>query len=340
MTTKLAFKKKNILVLGGAGFIGSHLCEELVKQHQVIAVDNFVSSSVENIRWLMQQPNFVFIKHDVTQPLDLENFSELKKFNLKVQGLQEIYNLACPTSAKKFDQHVVDTVLANSLGLKNILDLVLKYQAKFMHLSSAVVYGPRVDNQSYFKESDWGSVDLLSPRACYDEGKRFAETMAATYAAHYKKDFKIARVFRTYGPRMMLNDGQMIPDFLLAALDNKDLVIYGDQHFTTTLTYVDDIVQGLIKFMESSAAGALNLGSEEPVALVAVAKEIVKMTESHSKIVFKPPLLFMTPLGLPDISKAKEQLNWFPVVSLAQGLEKTLAYTRANKNLLDTQVIN
>ncbi|MBU1036412.1 NAD-dependent epimerase/dehydratase family protein [Patescibacteria group bacterium] len=340
MTTKAKFKKKNILILGGAGFLGSHLCEELVKENQVICIDNFLSSSVENIRFLLQNPNFVFIKHNISEPLDFGKSPELAKFSVKVQGIQEVYNLACPTSVKNFDNYVIETILANSVGVKNVLDLVMKYDAEFLHLSSAVVYGPRREDNYFFKEDEWGSVKTLSPRACYDEGKRFAEAMINTYALYHKKKFKIARIFRTYGPRMMLNDGQMIPDFILNALDGRDLVIYGDKNLTTTLCYVDDIVQGLIKFMGSTLDGPLNLGSEEIVSLVDVAKEIIKLTNSSSKIVFKPPLLFMSPLGLPNIAKARNQLGWFPLINPTDGFKKTLEYTLAHKQLLDTQFNN
>jgi len=337
MTTKIDYHKKNILVLGGAGFLGSHLCEELIKHSNVICVDNFISSSVENIRFLSQNSNFEFIKHDISQPINLEECPELEKFNIKFQKIQEIYNLACPTSAKNFDNVVVDTVLANSVGIRNVLDLVLKYDAKFLHLSSSVVYGPRPADSSFFKEEDYGCVQFLSPRACYDEGKRFAETMVNTYNLFYKKNFKIARIFRSYGPRMMLNDGQMIPDFILNALDGRDLVIYGDKDFTTSLCFVDDIVQGLVKFMDSNLSGPMNLGSEEIYSIVDVAKKIISLTNSTSKIVYREPLLFMSPLGLPDISKARNNLGWFPLISLEQGLKKTLDYTKANKQLLDVQ---
>jgi len=333
---KTNLKRKNILVLGGAGFIGSHLCQELLKDSQVICVDNFISSTVENIRFLLQSPNFEFIKYDINQPLLLEELPELKKFNLKVQGIQEIYNLACPTSPKNFDNYVIETVLTNSQGVKNILDLVLKYDAKFLHLSSAVVYGPSAEG-GYFTETDFGSVNFLSPRACYDEGKRFAETMITTYSSFYKKNFKIARIFRTYGPNMMLNDGQMLPDFIFNALEGADLVIYGDENFQTSLCYVGDIVQGLIKFMESNVDGVINFGSSDSLSLTKVAKQIIELTDSRSKIVYKPPLLFMTPLGLPDTTLAKEKLGWFPLVKLEDGLRKTLDYTKANKQLLSAQ---
>jgi len=325
--------KKNILVVGGAGFIGSHLCEELVKENNVICVDDFITSDVENIRFLMAKPNFAFIKHDIAEPLVLEEIRELEKFEVKVFGVQEIYNLACPTSARKFDSLVMKTLLTNSQGTKNVLDLAVKYDAQVVHASSAVVYGARVSN-NYVPESFEGSADILSPRSCYDEGKRFAESMIATYNNFHHKNFKIARIFRTYGPRLMLNDGQMISDFILNALENKDLIIYGGEDFSTSLLYVSDVVDGLIKLMKSDFGGAINLGSEVDVLLKDVAKQIIVMTDSSSKVVYKENLPFITSLPLPDISQAKAVLGWYPVTTLEQGLKKTLEYTRANKALL------
>ncbi len=328
-------KKKNIIVFGGAGFVGSHLCEELVKNNQVFCVDNFKTSSMENIRYLLQNHNFVFIKHDINEVLDLERQPELKRFNIKVSGISEVYNLACPTSAKNFDEFVLDTVLSNSQGIKNILDLVLKYETKLLHVSSAVVYGSRQSKEAV-NEENLGQVDFLSPRACYDEGKRFAETLITTYGRYHKKDFKIARLFRTYGPRMMLRDGQMVPDFILDALDDKDLIIFGDKRFETSLLYVSDAVSGLTKLMELEVGGAFNLGDAEAISLTKVAETIIKMAESKSKIVYKDPLIFMTPLCIPDISKAKDELGWFPLTKLEDGLYKTLEYTKANKQLLSS----
>lgn len=326
--------RKNILVSGGAGFIGSHLCEELVKESNVICLDNLVTSSLENIRFLLQNPNFEFIKHNLNEPLDLKALPELKKFEVEVFGLQEIYNLACPTSAKKFDELVVETALANSVLIKNVLDLAIANDAKLVHASSAVVYGPRESN-NYIAEDYHGSVLIDGPRSCYDEGKRFAEAMIATYRNFYKKPFKIARIFRTYGPRLMLNDGQMISDFILNALDNKDLVIYGGENFSTSLCYVDDIVDGLIKLMKSDVAQSINLGSNVDVLLKEVAEKIVAMTNSSSKIIYQGALEFITPLPLPDIDLAKVSLGWYPLTTLDKGLEKTLEYTRANKRVLN-----
>lgn len=329
--------KKNILIFGGAGFIGSHLCYELIKENNVICVDNFSTSNVENIRFLLQNPNFEFIRHDVNEQLNLDDLPELKKFQVKVQGVQEIYTMACPTSAKNFSEKVIETLLSNSVGMRNMLDMAVKYKAKLVHASSVVVYGPRTKDRIYVEENDLGEVDCLGPRACYDEGKRFAETMVSTYRDFYKFDFKIARIFRTFGPNMVLNDGQMVPDFMTCALDNKPLIIYGDQNFSTSLCFVQDIVQGLVKLMESQMFGPVNLGSDLEVKISDVAQRIIELTNSKSKIIFEKPLLFMTPLPLPDLKLAKAELGWFPVVTLEQGLAKSLDYIRAHKQLMGGQ---
>ena len=334
MPTKPIFEKKNILVTGGAGFIGSHLCDELIKDSKVICVDNFISGDEHNIDHLLQHPDFQFIKHDVTEPLNLGDLRELDKFRVKFQGIQEIYHLACPTSPKHFEKTTVETVLANSVGVRNALELAVKHKAKFILTSSSVVYGPRRADPQFFPESYVGTIDPLGPRACYDEGKRFAETLVNTYRQAYGIDAKIARIFRTYGPRMKLNDGQMLPDFVYNALQGKDVVIYGDQHFSSSFCHVSDIVLGMVKMMESTESGPLNLGSDLEHPIVDVAKQIIAMTDSKSKIVFEQPLLFMSPLGLPDITLAKEQLGWFPVVLLEEGITGAIDYFKAYRSII------
>ncbi|MDX9893253.1 MAG: GDP-mannose 4,6-dehydratase [Patescibacteria group bacterium] len=328
------FEKKNILVTGGAGFIGSHLCDELVKDNKVICVDNFISGDEANIDYLLRNPDFKFIKHDINEPLGLEALPELEDFRIKFQGLQEIYHLACPTSPKDFEKTRIQTAWANSVGVKNALDLAVKYKAKFLLSSSSVVYGPREAKNKFFSENYTGLVDQLSPRACYDEGKRFAETLTETYGEVYNLDTKIVRIFRTYGPRMKLNIGEMLPDFVSDALDNKDLVIYGDQDFSSSFCHVSDIIEGMIKVMKSGESGPLNLGSDLEYKLVDVAQKVIDMTGSKSKIIFKKPLLFMSPLGLPDISQIKERLGWFPVVLLEDGLQGAIDYFKAHKSIL------
>jgi len=326
--------RKNVLITGGAGFIGSHLADVLIKDSNVICLDDFTSSSERNIHHLLTNPHFEFINHDVNQPIDLEKLPELKKFKIDVQGIQEIYHLACPTSPKNFEKMKIKTLKTNVIGTINMLELALKYKAKFLFTSSSVVYGPRRKDNPYFKESDFGSVNFISPRACYDEGKRFAETCVETYRQVYGLETKIVRIFRTYGPRMPLFEGHMIPDFVLQALNNKPLIIYGDENFDSSFCYISDIVDGLIKMMASNESGPINLGHPERYKMVDLAKKIIEKTNSKSEIIFKPPLLFMTPLGLPDITLAKEKLDWYPVVSIDEGLEKTIEDVKINRRLL------
>lgn len=329
------FEKKNVVVTGGAGFIGSFLCERLLKEHKVICIDSFVTSSQLNIDHLLQNPDFDLIKADINEPIDLEKYPELERFKIKFQGIQEIYHLACPMSAKKFDQYKHQTLLSNSVGMRHVLDMAVKYKSKFFQASTSVIYGPRPADGHLFKEEEYGLMNHLTPRACYDEGRRFAETMCDTYRDVYGLDVRIARIFRTYGPRLMLNDGQMIPDFVTDALENRDLVIYGDENFRTSLIFVTDVVDGIVKLMKQPKdIGTVNLGSDYDVKLVDVAKKVIELTNSQSKIVFNPPLMFMTQLGLPDLTKAKEQLGWISLVPLEQGLKKSIEYNIAHKGLI------
>lgn len=330
------FDKKNIVVTGGAGFIGSHLCEYLLQQGaRVICLDNLISSSLTNIEFLLKNPNFEFIRHDINLPFNAEQFPELERFKMKFQGVQEIYHLACPMSPKEFEQTRMQTLLANSVGMRNALDLAVKYRAKFLFSSTSSVYGSRPQDGHQLKESEYGSVDVNSERACYDEGKRFAETACRTYQRVHGLDVKVARIFRTYGPRERLFSGEMVPDFIVNALDNKDIEIFGDETFTTSLCYVSDVVDGIVKLMATEGdMGPVNIGSDLDMPIVEVVKHIFEMTGSTSKIVFQPPLLFMTPLGLPDLTKVKEKLGWMPLVSLDEGLKKIIDYTMAYKNVL------
>lgn len=335
MSKQVIFEKKNVLVAGGAGFIGSHLCGELLKDSKVICVDNFVSSSERNIDHLLSNPDFVFIKHDVSEPLDLLALPELKKFKLEFQGLQEIYNLACPMSPKDFLDNRINTLKANSLAIINLLDLAISSKAKFLHFSSSVVYGPRQldDYNRQITEGDLGLVDNTSTRSSYDEGKRFAETLVANYRDVFQIDAKILRVFRVYGPRMELNDDQMLPDFINNALDGNDLVIFGDENFCSSFCYIDDLIDGALKFMKSEHQGPINIGSDVDVNLTDLAMMIIKATNSSSSIKYEEAKLFMKELALPDISQVKELLGWMPVVTLENGLKKTIFSLQAQKRL-------
>src|SRR3989338_8967719 len=333
MSQRAIFDKPNVLVAGGAGFIGSHLCDRLISTRKVICLDNFSTGDEMNIDHLLADPNFEFIKHDISQPIDLEKLPELQKFKIEFQGIQEIYNLACPTSLKGFDKNKIPTILASSYGVKNLLDLAVRYQAKFMHFSSSVVYGPRSNDVARVKESELGRVDFLSERSSSDAGQRVAEPIVENYRQIYEVNSKVIRLFRTYGPRMKLNEGNLIPDFINNALDNKDLVIPGDANFSTSLCYVNDCIDATLKLMESEIHEPINIGSDVDVNLNRVCNIIIKFLGSKSKIKYTSRDLFITELPLPDITKAREGLGWMPIVILEKGLEKTIDDIRASKGL-------
>lgn len=335
MSKQVIFDKKNILVAGGAGFIGSHLCDELVKENKVICIDNFITSSERNIDHLLANPNFVFLNHDLSEPLDLSAQEDLKKFKVEFQGIQEIYNLACPMSPRRFLDNRLATLLANSYVVKNMLDLALKYQAKFLHCSSSVVYGLRSaeDPSHKVKEDQLGLVDHLSLRGAYDEGKRFAETMVANYRSLYNLDARIIRLFRTYGPRMEADDDQMIPDYINNALDGKEIVINGGPEFFSSFCYISDALDAIFKLMASPVAGPINIGSDVDINLTDLVKLVIKETGSTSTIVYGERQLFVNELALPDIYLAKNELGWMPVVTLENGLKKTIFDIKAHKKL-------
>ena len=329
------FGKKNVLITGGAGFIGSHLCERMLKEANVICMDDFSNSSIHNIEHLLQYPNFEFIKCDVNNPIVLEEYDELDKFNIKFQGVQEIYHLACPTSPKQFESHKIQTLYANSSAMVATLNLAVKYRAKYVFSSSSVVYGPPATPGMFFKETHVGQTDHLSERACYDEGKKFAETCIETYRQGYGVDAKIARVFTAYGPKMKLRDGLLVPDFIMNALNGTDLIVYGDESLSGSLCYVTDIVDGLARLMRAKPDVFLvNLGSDEAVKMVDVANYIINITHSSSKIVFHEPLTFLTEKGIPDLQKVKKALEWIPLVRLEDGLRQVVDYTIANKEII------
>jgi len=335
MTKKVIFDKKNVLVAGGAGFIGSHLCDELIKTCKVICIDNFVSGSEKNIDHLLSNPDFAFINHDLAQPLDLESIKDLEKFKIKFQGIQEIYNLACPLSPRNFLDNRLVILEANSSVVRNLLNLAIKNESKFLHLSSSVVYGGRDANNvnHKVKEIEIGSVDVLSARSCYDEGKRFAETMVNCYREVYNLDTKIIRLFRVYGPRMSLDDDQLIPDLISAALDNKDLVISGDRNFSSSFCYIEDAIDAICKMISSDLSGPVNVGSDVDVNLTDLANIIIKETEATSQITYSEQKLFVSELLLPDIYRVKNELGWMPIVTLENGIKKTIFSLQANNRL-------
>jgi len=329
------FERKNVLVTGGTGFIGSHLCERLLKEANVICMDDLSNSSIQNIQHLLQYPNFEFIKFDVNNPIDFDQFPELEKFRVKFQGIQEIYHLACPTSPKNFVDLKIHSLHANSSAMISTLNLAVHYRAKYVFGSSSVVYGQATPENNVFSEDEEGIVDHMSPRACYDEGKRFAETCVNTYRDVYNIDAKIARIFTTYGPRMKLRDGLLIPDFILSALEGEPLTIYGDENLSHSLCYVTDLIDGLVRLMDAHPdIDVVNFGHDHVHRMVDIAQTIIDMTGSTSEVVFEEQLAFLTSKGSPDLTIAKEQLGWIPLITPEQGLQRTVDFTIANKEML------
>lgn len=315
--------KPNVLVTGAAGFIGSHLAEELLKNNHVIAVDNFITGSIKNIDPLLQNQNFEFIKHDLTEPLDFSKFPELKKFKAELQGVQEIYHLACPTSPKEYNKFPIETLKANSHGTLNALELARQFKAKFLFLSSSSIYG-EISASEPIKEDNRGNVNPIGPRSCYNEGKRFAESLVINYHLKYDLDTKIARIFNTYGPRMRIDDGRMLPDFIVSALRNKPLNIYGTEQDAGSYCYIDDIIEALVRLIKSDINTPVNIGSMHAIRFIEVAKLIIELTNSSSKIKLAAPLPYTSLQLIPDITLAKESLDWFPIVSFEDGLERTI----------------
>lgn len=341
------FDKKNVIVTGGAGFIGSHLCNALVKNSFVICIDDLSGGSEKNIDHLLSLDNFRFINHDLNEKINLEEIKELSDVDLRFQGIQELYHLAAITSPKNFEKQKLEIYNANINTARNALDIAVKYGSKFLFGSSSVIYGKRPDNNTFFQEDYFGYVDPMGPRACYDESMRAAESLVSIYRERFNLDAKVARMFRVYGPNMKLNDGHMLPDFVVNALEGKDLLIHGDESFSTSLCYVSDVVEAIIKLMVlENSAGPVNLGSEQDYKLTYIADKIIEIAKEFSpqaknaKIIFGESLLFMSPLGLPSIQKAKEQLGWIPIITLEKGLRNMIDYVMGNKNILDFRFVN
>jgi UDP-glucuronate decarboxylase len=339
MDTPDSAQRKNVLVTGGAGFIGSHLCDSLIATSNVICLDNLISGNIENVNHLLHLPNFEFIRHDLSQPTDLEAFPELKKFKLPFRGLQEIYHLACPTSHYEKHAHQLATAVTSSHGTKNVLDLAVKYKSKMLFASSSAVYGePESGDTTLLTESNYGRVNHLGERGCYDEGKRFAETLVMIYREQFRIDARIARIFQTYGPRMSLEDNRLIPRLISRTITNQPLVVYGDPELKTSLCYIDDIIEGLGKFMQADMAGPINLGSDTAVTYGKIVELIKELTASQSAISFEPESPYITHRGMPDIKLAKDKLGWFPVVPLKEGLKLTIANMRGSRVVQMTDI--
>ncbi|MBN2863464.1 MAG: SDR family oxidoreductase [Bacteroidales bacterium] len=306
---------KRILVTGGAGFIGSHLCERLLNSgNEVICLDNYFTGTKMNVIHLLDNHCFELIRHDITQPIYIET--------------DEIYNLACPASPVHYQYNGIKTIKTSVMGAINTLGMAKRTRAKIMQASTSEVYGdPKVHPQP---ESYWGNVNILGSRACYDEGKRCAETLFMNYHNQNKVRIKIARIFNTYGPRMSSNDGRVISNFIIQALKGEDISIFGDGTHTRSFQYVDDLIDGMIKLMDTpdSFTGPVNLGNPVEVSVNDLANKIIKMTKSGSKIKYLPLPEDDPKQRRPDIDLAVRVLNWKPVVELEEGLEKTIEYFR------------
>jgi UDP-glucuronate decarboxylase len=307
---------KRILVTGGAGFLGSHLCENLLKQgFEVLCVDNFYTGCRANIAHLVSNPMFEILRHDICFPLYVE--------------VDEIYNLACPASPVHYQFDPVQTTKTSVHGVINMLGLAKRIKARILQASTSEVYGdPSVHPQ---KESYWGNVNPIGLRSCYDEGKRCAETLFFDYYRQHHLRIKVARIFNTYGPRMHPHDGRVISNFIMQALQNQDITLYGDGSQTRSFCYVDDLIEGLIKLMNSNDdfTGPVNLGSPDEITMLKLAQRIIELTASKSEIVYHPLPEDDPHQRQPDTSLAEEKLGWEPKTKLENGLKKTIEYFRA-----------
>jgi len=307
-----------ILVTGGAGFLGSHLCEYYVeKGSDVICVDNFFSGSKDNIRHLLSLPHFELMRHDIIHPLFVE--------------VDQIFHLACPASPIHYQYNAIKTVKTNVMGTINMLGLAKRIKARILLASTSEVYG---DAQVHPQpESYWGYVNPIGLRSCYDEGKRVAETLMMDYHRQNQIDIKIVRIFNTYGPRMAVNDGRVVSNFIVQALKNKPLTLYGDGTQTRSFCYVSDLITGLVKMMDTEDfRGPVNMGNPDEFSIIELAKKIILLTQSSSGIIHEPLPLDDPAQRCPDISLAKEKLDWQPQTTLEDGLHQTISYF---KKLLD-----
>lgn len=305
---------KRILVTGGAGFVGSNLCEKLLNDgNYVICLDNFFTGSKANVEKFANNSNFELVNHDVTDEY--------------LNDIDQIYNLACPASPPHYQYDPIKTMKTSVLGIINMLELAKKCNATILQASTSEVYGnPNVHPQL---ESYWGNVNPIGIRSCYDEGKRCAETLMMDYHRQFGIDTKIVRIFNTYGPNMAQNDGRVVSNFILQALKNEDITIYGDGSQTRSFCYVDDLVEGLIKMMNSKLAGPVNLGNPSERTVLDFAKLVIELTNSKSKIINRPLPSDDPTKRRPDISLAKQELGWEPTVDIVEGLNKTIEYFKS-----------
>ena len=300
------------LVTGGAGFLGSHLCERLLNDgHEVICLDNYFTGRMANVAHLRDNRNFELIRHDVTEPILLE--------------VDRIFNLACPASPIHYQFNPVKTIKTSVMGAINMLGLAKRVYARILQASTSEVYGdPAVHPQT---EDYWGNVNPIGIRSCYDEGKRVAETLFMDYHRQNNVDIRIVRIFNTYGPRMLPNDGRVVSNFIVQALNGEDITIYGDGSQTRSFCYVDDLIEGFVRMMnQDKIIGPVNIGNPGEFTMLELAKEVLDLTGSKSKIVYKPLPGDDPKMRRPDISLAKDALGWEPTIPLRKGLEKTIVY--------------
>ena len=312
---------KTIVVTGGAGFLGSNLCDVLIKNNdKVICVDNLFTGSKDNIKHLLTNGDFEFINHDTIEPLFLDNLM-----------IDQIYNLACPASPIQYQINPVRTIKANTIGVINMLGLAKKHRARILQASTSEIYGDPLEHPQ--KESYKGNVNTIGPRSCYDEGKRVAETLFFDYRRQHNLDIKVARIFNTYGPRMYENDGRVVSNFIVKALKNEPLEIYGNGLQTRSFCYVSDLITGLVTFMNTdNFTGPVNIGNPTELEVKELAEKIIKLTKSKSKIIYKE-LPQDDPLKRrPDITLAKKMLKWEPKVSIDEGLTNTIEFFRQKLN--------
>jgi dTDP-glucose 4,6-dehydratase len=305
--------KSTVVISGGAGFIGSHLCERLLKENfKVICIDNLITGSLENIQPLLKDKNFCFIKHDINKYIDIKG------------KIDYVLHFASPASPSDYLKFPIETLKVGSLGTYNFLELAKKKKAKFLLASTSEVYGdPLIHPQS---ESYWGNVNPVGVRSCYDEAKRFSEALTMAYKRIHRIDTKIARIFNTYGERMRLNDGRVIPNFIYQALNNYPITVYGRGNQTRSFCYIDDLIEGIVLLMHSQVNEPINLGNPKEFSILDLAHLIIKLTHSKSKIVFKSLPSDDPKQRCPDIRKAKKILNWQPKIDLKEGLIRTIEW--------------
>jgi UDP-glucuronate decarboxylase len=308
--------RKKVLVTGGAGFVGSHLCDRLLREgNEVVCLDNYFTGQKQNVVHLLNNPYFELVRHDVTMPFFIE--------------VDEIFNLACPASPIHYQYNAIKTIKTSVMGAINMLGLAKRIRAKILQASTSEVYGdPHVHPQP---ETYWGHVNPIGERSCYDEGKRSAETLFVNYHKQNNVKIKIIRIFNTYGPRMHPNDGRVVSNFIVQALQNHDITIYGDGHQTRSFQYVDDLVEGMIRMMASrdEFTGPVNIGNPNEFTILELAEKVIKLTGSKSKIIRMPLPPDDPTQRQPDISLAKKELDWAPKIQLEEGLVKTIDYFRS-----------